>query len=615
MLSNVNQPSDIKNMTDAELSSLAAELRETIISTVAKNGGHLASNLGMVETTIALHKAFDSPNDKIIFDVGHQCYTHKLLTGRREEFATLRRHGGISGFTARGESSHDVAFEGHCGTSVSVALGLAEANRLQGKNDYVVAVVGDGALTNGMIYEALNNCSGKDLNLIIVVNDNEMSISPNVGGLHRYFSKLRTNKHYWGFKHWLVKVLRHIPLIGRWLINVCKGIKDAFKRLFVKSNLFEDLGLIYLGPVDGHNLAKIGSALQEAKEKHACCVVHVLTKKGKGYTFAEERPELYHSVGPFDVSQGVQPSENTNFSSSAGQLICSAAAQDERICAITAAMCDGTGLSTFANEYPNRFFDVGIAEEHAITFAGGLSLQGMKPVVFLYSTFAQRVYDQLLHDVALQNTSLVLMLDRSGIVPGDGITHQGIFDYSLFSSIPNVTIFSPAQYSELQASFSAALANEGISIVRYPKGQETLDTLSDTDTPMLRCTSQAKEAEILLITYGRTTALAETVAAALQDRAKVGILKLIQIYPLDSGTLKEYTAFARLIYIIDEGIGSGGFAEKLTCSLSSFYKGPILSKSIPGFLSHGLQKELEDDCGLNAEQILSEIDRALEEQP
>ncbi len=613
MLSNVNQPSDIKSMTDMELESLATEIREVIINTVSKNGGHLASNLGMVETTIALHKVFDSPNDKIMFDVGHQCYTHKLLTGRREYFETLRQYGGISGFTARNESTHDIAFEGHCGTSVSVALGIAEANKLQEKSDYVVAIVGDGALTNGMIYEALNNCDCKKLNLIIVVNDNEMSISQNVGGLHSYFSKLRTSKRYWGFKHRLECLLLHIPLIGCKMANGLKKLKDSFKRLFVKSNLFEDLGLIYLGPVNGHDISKLQSVLEEAKEKHSCCVVHVVTQKGKGYPFAEQRPELYHSVGTFDVLQGIEPKTSVNFSTYAGELVCSAANKDDRICAITAAMCDGTGLTTFAKEHSSRFFDVGIAEEHAITFASGLALQGMKPIVFLYSTFAQRVYDQLLHDVSLQNISMVLMLDRSGIVPGDGVTHQGIFDYSLFSSIPNVSIFAPSNYEEMQVSFSSAIRSDGISIIRYPKGKEVNCSLILKNDVTLTSSDNVREAEVIIMTYGRLTSLAEKIKDSISSQFNIALIKFVKVYPIDIEQMKKLVSTARVIYIIDEGYYSGGFSEKIICSLSSFYGGTIISKAVTGFIPHGQIEELDSSCGFDNNIIIEEIEKAFSE--
>ncbi|MBR2903272.1 MAG: 1-deoxy-D-xylulose-5-phosphate synthase, partial [Clostridia bacterium] len=386
--------SQLKTLSDDQLKELAGEIRETIITTVSKNGGHLASNLGMVEATIALHRVFDSPKDKFVFDVGHQCYAHKLLTGRVEGFETLRQYGGTSGFCNPFESEHDVMYEGHCGTSLSAALGLAEANARQGKKDYVVAIVGDGALTNGMIYEALNNCAGKQLNLIILINDNEMSISKNVGGLPTHMSKIRTSQGYFNFKRRLQKGVGLIPLIGKGLNALFRKIKCGLKKIFVKNNLFEDMGLVYLGPVDGHDVRRLSVVLGEAKKKGRPCVVHMCTQKGCGYAYAEEKPENYHSVAPFEVDKGAS-SGGSCFSTFVGEYVCQKADEDKKICAITAAMCDGTGLTKFSQLHPDRFYDVGIAEEHAVTFAGGLSVGGEKPVLFLYSTFAQRTFDQV----------------------------------------------------------------------------------------------------------------------------------------------------------------------------------------------------------------------------
>lgn len=369
-------------------------------------------------SSFALHKVFDSPKDRIVFDVGHQCYAHKMLTGRINELDTLRKYNGLSGFPSKNESEHDVLNEGHCGTSISAALGIAEANRINNNDSFVVAVVGDGALTNEMIYEALNNCSDKQLNLIILINDNEMSISQNVGGLHNYFSRIRTSKRYFSFKRRFEHLLRHIPFVGNSLAKIFKKIKDFFKRWFVKNNLFEDTGLAYLGPVDGHNIEKLITVLVEAKAKRCVTVVHMTTKKGKGYCYAEEHPEIYHSVSSFDREKGVNISEKESFSTCMGKELCMIAENDSTVCAITAAMCDGTGLTEFSKRFPDRYFDVGIAEEHAITFAGGLSVAGMKPLVALYSTFSQRVYDQLFHDICIQNLPIVLALDRCGIVAG-----------------------------------------------------------------------------------------------------------------------------------------------------------------------------------------------------
>ena len=465
MLESIHSPSDIQNLSKEELKILSSEIRNKILETVSENGGHLASNLGMTEAAIALHKNFHSPEDKIIFDVSHQSYAHKLLTGRFESFSTLRKKNGISGFTNREENEHDIFTEGHSGSSISAALGIAQANRLKGSDAYTIAVVGDGSLTNGMIYEALNNCAEQPLNLIIILNDNDMSISRNIGGLHDYLSKIRTSKRYYRLKKRTEKVLKAVPLVGTPLLVGSKKLKDATKRFFVKNNIFEDLGLIYLGPVDGHNFEKMDIVLQEAKSKHTCCIVHMVTKKGLGYSFSETEPDKYHAVAPFDLAKGVISAPSENYSAKAGEILCKKANADQTVCAITAAMCEGTGLASISKAHMERFFDVGIAEEHAITFAGGLAANGMKPVVFLYSTFAQRVYDQISHDIAIQKLPLLLAIDRAGLVAGDGITHQGIFDYSIFSSVPRTEIDMPETYAELENAFSEGLMNDKISIV------------------------------------------------------------------------------------------------------------------------------------------------------
>ncbi|MDE7372643.1 MAG: 1-deoxy-D-xylulose-5-phosphate synthase, partial [Clostridia bacterium] len=397
----------------------------------------------------ALHKVFAAPEDSFVFDVGHQSYTHKLVTGRADSFSSLRKKNGISGFEKRGESEYDVMSEGHSGSSLSQALGLATANKLSGSKAYTVAVVGDGALTNGMVYEALNNCTDKGLRLLIVVNDNDMSISANIGGVHNHLTKIRTSKRYFSFKYRTERVLRKIPLIGKPIDKSLRGIKRLLKNIFVRNTVFEDMGVKYYGPMDGHNLKKLINIFNEAKSHETIAVVNVKTQKGRGYEFAEKEPQKYHSVAPFNAKEGVVSAEERSFTRTAGELLIERAERNDKLCALTAAMCDGTGLTEFAQKFPERFFDVGIAEEHAVTFAGGLAAKGMKPVIVLYSTFAQRVYDQLLHDVSLQALPLTLLLDHCGFVDGDGITHQGIFDVSLFSAVPNTEIYAPERYDEL----------------------------------------------------------------------------------------------------------------------------------------------------------------------
>lgn len=617
MLEKVNSPRDIKDFCVKDLENLAAEVRDKLIKTVSENGGHFASNLGTVELTIALHTQFNSPDDKIIFDVGHQAYTHKLLTGRYEEFGTLRKKGGISGFCNRFESGHDVLNEGHCGTSVSSALGIAVSNKLKGNNDYAVAVVGDGALTNGMIYEALNNCADKKLKLIIIINDNEMSISRNVGGLHNYLVRMRSGIRYFRFKYRTEKFLLKIPLLGKYLAAGCRKFKNFIKRMFLKETIFEDLGLTYLGPVDGHNFKKLQSVLNVAKMHDECCVVHVCTKKGKGYEYAEKEPWLYHSVGKFDPETGVVSGEKKSFSSVAGELLCAAAVKDDRVCAITAAMGEGCGLTEFAERFPDRYFDVAIAEEHAITFAAGLAVNGMKPVAAIYSTFAQRSYDQLLHDIAIQKLPLVLLLDRSGLVPGDGITHQGIFDCAAFSTIPDAEIYSPETYEELESCINCALEGGGLSVVRYPKGGELEEPsgLKSFDGCGICSSERVQEAEVVIITYGRLAAVAEKAAQIVNEKRgenAVGILKLIKIFPIDFEKIAGFTAAAKSLYLLEEGFKEGGVSEKIAAYMGGNDKKTCVIHAVEGFVDHGTVDELFEDCGFTAEKIAGNILKILE---
>ena len=607
----------IKKMSLPELEILSQDIRDIILDVVSKNGGHLASNLGMVEATVALHKVFDSPKDSIVFDVGHQCYAHKILTGRSKVLDTLRKYNGLSGFLNRCESEHDILNEGHCGTSISAALGIAEANRINKNHSFVVAVVGDGALTNGMIYEALNNCSNKQLNLIILINDNEMSISQNVGGIHNYFSTIRTSKGYFSFKRRFETLLRHIPFIGNPLANVCKGTKDFLKRGVIKNNFFEDIGLAYLGPVDGNNIEKLTTVLKEAKAKQCVTVVHMTTKKGKGYHFAEEHPEIYHSVAPFDKTKGVSLSKSETFSTYMGKELCKIAEEDKSVCAITAAMCDGTGLTEFSKRFPERYFDVGIAEEHAITFAGGLSIAGMKPLVALYSTFSQRVYDQLFHDVCIQNLSMVLALDRCGIVAGDGVTHQGVFDYAIFSTLPNVTIYSPESFSELSAVMRESFASKGVCIIRYPKGVEHISIVAQQDFETFdnnhySATRNATEAEILIVTYGRITQEVYSAVQMIKDTYSIGVLKLNKIYPINIEDFLFFFKNKKLIYFVEEGNKSGGVAEKMVSQIQcQGISAKTHIKALEGYLPHGELDDLLVHCGLTSNIIAQEINSIL----
>lgn len=602
MLKNIKSPADIKGLSEDELTALALELRSTILNTVAENGGHLASNLGIVEATLALHKIFDSPQDRIIFDVSHQSYAHKLLTGRYEGFLNLRKQGGVSGFSNPGESEHDPCFEGHCGTSISQALAFAVADSLEGKDNYTIAVVGDGAFTNGMIYEALNNCAEKNLRLIILLNDNEMSISKNIGGLNKAFRSMRSSAGYFRFKHGTLRVLRKIPLLGKGAIWLGRKIKNAIKNIILKQNIFENLGLEYIGPVDGNNIKRTCSVLAEAKRRATCCVVHIYTKKGLGYAPAEAEPAKYHSVSPFNVETGVTGSSSQSFSSRFGQYVCSLAEKDDRICAITAAMGAGTGLSEFERTYPQRFFDVGIAEEHAVTFSAGLAAAGKIPVCALYSTFAQRAYDQLFQDVALANLHLVLALDRSGFVEGDGVTHQGIFDYSLFSSIPNTTIYSPATFKELDMCLQNAVDGKGLQIVRYPRGREiTPYNWQYTENGNFAYTEGVQSKRTVIVTYGRVAANALPCTGE-----KIGMVRLIKAFPFDYKELDRLTRSAKNIYLLEENIYEGGMAQKLSAHFIECGK-KICVRAVHSFPAHGSLKDMFFEHGLTAEQIADDI--------
>lgn len=598
ILEKITTPADLKSLSRDELSQLAAELRQTILNTVAANGGHLSSNLGIVEVTLALHKIFNAPDDRIIFDVSHQSYAHKLLTGRYKNFSTLRQAGGISGFANPAESEYDPMYEGHCGTSVSEALAFAVANSLDGKDNYAVAVVGDGAFTNGMIYEALNNCGDKELRLIIVLNDNEMSISENIGGLNKLLRRLRSSAGYFRFKHGTQKVLRTIPVLGKALILLGRKIKNVIKNLILQQNIFESLGMDYIGPVNGNDLKQTCSAFAEAKRRGKCCVVHLYTKKGLGYPPAESEPAKYHAVPPFDIQKGVEEECGESFSTRFGNLVTRMADGDDRICAITAAMGMGTGLTSFEAAHPDRFFDVGIAEEHAITFGAGLAAAGKLPVCAIYSTFAQRVYDQLFQDVSLAGYHFLLALDRAGFVGGDGVTHQGIFDYSIFSSLPGVTIYSPANFAELDTCIVKSLSADGLQIVRYPKGGEGAPyDWQYTESGDIAFTAGVQNCEKVIVTYGRIAANALPLT-----KKGVGIVRFIRAYPPDYAALNELIGGAVKVLLLEEGIAEGGFAQKLAPRLSGQGK-QVYIRAVEGFVYHGSLEDMYRSQGMTCEQI------------
>lgn len=618
-LEDILSPQDLKNLSIADLNSLAGEMRSKILVTVANNGGHLASNLGIVETTLAIHRVFNNPDDQIVFDVGHQCYAHKLLTGRHHQFHTLRQWQGISGFTNRKESNKDAFGAGHSGTSISAALGLAMANQLDGKKDYVIALVGDGSFTNGMIYEALNNCNKENLRLIIILNDNEMSISENVGGLSNYLSKIRNSQNYFNLKHHTQSFLHKIPLVGDGLVEGTRKFKKQLKKRVVAENFFEHLGLDYLGPVDGCDLKKLESVLSEAKSKSKCCLVHIHTVKGKGYPDAEEHPEMYHSSGPFDRNKGIaKKASEDNFSAMFGKIMVEAANSNDSICAITAAMTGGTGLDRFSQAHPRRFFDVGIAEEHAVTFAAGLSANGKTPVCAIYSTFVQRAYDQLIHDAAIQTLPLIMALDRCGLVPGDGITHQGIYDCSYLSSIPGIQIYSPETYDEMKISFTTCFEDKSLAVIRYPKGAEQQYDRSgcshDGDLSYQDFSEVGKDSEhpeIVIVTYGRITQNAYDAIQLLKANKQIRLIKLIKVYPLELEKIFSLMGQAKLVYILEEGIRSGGIGEKLAAAIAQnedFKPAKLRIRAIENpLMEQGDLPDLYNCCGFLPAQIADEI--------
>ncbi len=612
-LPQIHSPADLNSISDRDIPALAGEIRQEIIGTLAENGGHLASNLGMVEATLALHRTFSCTgaerSDAIVFDVGHQCYTHKLLTGRFDRFRTVRQGDGLSGFTNRAESPYDAMTCGHSGSSVSAAMGIAEANRLKygtGKDaPWTVAVVGDGSFTNGMIFEALNSLAGRQLNLIIVLNDNEMSISKNVGGLSKYLSYIRTSESYFTFKLVLKRAFSVIPLVGNGLVRAARAVRDFLKRVTNTETFFENLGLDYIGPADGNDYRRMVHVLEEAKSKPGPVIVHMKTKKGMGYPPAEEHPERFHGAAPYDIGTGApkKPSSGGTFTSTLSDHVCRLAERDNRVCAITAAMTEGCGLTEFAHRFPDRFFDVGIAEEHAAALAGGLAMAGMTPVLVLYSTFAQRVFDQLWHDIRLQNAHVVLVLSHSGLVPGDGVTHQGLYDVSLFRSIPDVTVYSPATADELRTDLDRAVSGDGLCIVRYPK-----DTAQEWTFPFTETTDTYKRASfgtadrLLVLTYGR---IAHDVSAVLADEGiSAELVVLDRILPLPAEELCRIAAsrpFTAAV-VVEEGVTSGGIGEAIAARLPLTTH--IFAADNP-LIPHGSLAHIKKIAGLDRESLAS----------
>ncbi len=572
LLKGIKSPEDVKKLNSNEVKQLCEEARDIIIKTVSENGGHLASNLGAVELTVALHRSFNSPNDAIIFDVGHQSYTHKLLTGRFEQFSTLRKKDGISGFMRPSESEHDPFVTGHSSNSISAAYGIYKAKKLKGEESTAVAVIGDGALTGGMVYEALNNAGNDKGNFIVVLNDNEMSISKNVGSLAKSLTKMRNKPRYHRLKFALSDFLGRVPL-GNKIYNLLFRLKEALKNAVYRKNIFTAMGFNYLGPVDGHDVEAMESLFTIAKKYSRPSVVHVITTKGKGYEYAEQSPKNYHGVSPFDIKVGANSSSKT-FSDVAGETLIELAEKDDRILAITAAMTSGTGLNSFAEKYPERLFDVGIAEEHALTFTSGLTAGGMKPYFLVYSSFLQRAYDQIIHDAAIAGLPIKLLVDRAGIVGEDGESHQGIFDVAYLTSVPNMNVYSPSSFIELCEMIKKSAESEEMCAIRYPRGSEAeiYKKSSGKDADFFGGSSKK-----LVVTYGKIFAEA---LRAKESKKELNLLKLNKIYPLDDALI-DFAADFDEIYFFEEGVKKGGIAEHFAARLAeSGYEGNIKIKAL-----------------------------------
>lgn len=607
LLSAINQPSDLKQLTDEQLIQLAAEIRSFLLKTVAQTGGHLASNLGAVELTLALHTVFQSPVDQIIWDVGHQSYIHKIITGRFSSFETLRQYNGLSGFPKPEESAHDAFATGHSSTSISAAIGLAKARDLLGENNKVVAVIGDGSLTGGMAFEALNHLGHLQTDLIIVLNDNEMSISKNVGALSRYLTRLRLNPRLRRLKTDVQDLLHKIPRLGPATVRTLEKLEDSISYLVIPGMLFEELGISYLGPIDGHNITDLKLHLKQAAIHKGPVLVHVLTTKGKGYELAEKNPQRFHGTGPFELDNGrkIGASMSTSFTEVFSKTIIEMARKDPKILAITAAMTDGTGLVEFAKEFPERFFDVGIAEEHAVTLAAGLAKKGFRPVVAIYSTFLQRAYDQIIHDVCLQKLPVIFMLDRAGLVGPDGPTHHGAFDLTYLRHIPNLTLMAPKDGNELRDMFFTALRVNGPVAIRYPKrdGLKLIMDDAPKEIPYGRSEIVRQGQTVALIAVG---SMVEPALSARRRLQKNGIdctvVNARFVKPLDQELLLQLATSHQNIVTIEENVTAGGFGS----SVAEF----LASKGVQGvnlkilglpdhFITHGQTEVLLGNCGLD----------------
>ena len=610
VLERMNKPNDIKKLSDEELKVLADEIREFLINKISVTGGHLASNLGVVELTMALHRALDLPKDKIIWDVGHQSYTHKLLTGRREGFDELRKYGGMSGFPKRKESECDSFDTGHSSTSISAGLGYAHAREITGEDYKVVSVIGDGALTGGMAYEAMNNAANLKSNFIIVLNDNNMSISENVGGMSSYLAGFRTADAYLGLKNNVMNSLNKIPVYGERVVKHIRKTKSGIKQFLIPGMFFEEMGIMYLGPVDGGDLKAMEKLLKEAMNVDGPVLVHVLTHKGAGYAPAERHPARCHGTEPFQIETGlpVKPRIKANYTDIFSTVMRKLGDRDDKVVAVTAAMADGTGLKRFHNMFPERFFDVGIAEEHAVTFAAGLAAAGLKPIFAGYSSFLQRAYDQILHDVCIQNLPVVFAIDRAGLVGSDGETHQGIFDISYLSTIPNMTIMAPKNKWELSDMVKYAVDYEAPIAIRYPRG-EAYDGLKEYRAPISLGKSEwiYRESEIVLFALGSMVKIAEKVRDALKEKGYAcSLINARFAKPLDEETLRTITTNHKLIVTMEENVINGGMGEHVTefYGQNEMESVHVLNIAIPDeYVEHGNVDILRKEVGIDAETI------------
>lgn len=613
VLERINKPNDIKDIDKEEYDILAQEIREFLIEKISASGGHLASNLGVVELTMALHLAFELPEDKIIWDVGHQSYTHKILTGRKDEFSRLRKYGGMSGFPKRRESEYDCFDTGHSSTSISAGLGIISGNALNGDDSYVVSVIGDGALTGGMAYEALNNVSALHRNFIIVLNDNDMSISKNVGGMSKYLTNLRAGSAYIELKNGVVDQLNKIPKIGDKLVTKIRKTKSSIKQLVIPGMLFEDMGITYLGPVDGHDINGMVRVFNEAKNIDHGVIIHVLTHKGKGYKYAEKYPDKFHGIAPFNPETGkvLDRPEKPSYTDVFSKAFMKLAEKDEKVVAICAAMPDGTGLKKFSELHPDRFFDVGIAEEHAVTFAAGLASTGFKPYVAIYSSFLQRAYDQILHDVCIQDLPVKFMVDRAGLVGGDGETHQGIFDLSYLSNIPNMNIIAPKNKYELADAVRFAADFSHPIAIRYPRG-EAYDGLKEYRAPIEYGRSEIiyREKDIALIAAGTMVKKAVEVRKCLKEQGySVTLVNARFVKPIDEKCLETLSETHYLFVTMEENVVSGGFGETVLRYVNTMNKNiKVINIAIPNlYVEHGSIDILERESGIDSASIVNKI--------